>query len=350
MKILFCFWLFLAPLLAWAQATPAGRIEEVQGDARIYDPANSVRTAKVGEIVNEGDSIVTGADGEVHLAMEDEGQIAIRPNTRMRIAKYKAEGGSSDTSIIALVQGALRSVTGWIGKYNPRGYAIRTPTATIGVRGTDHETRVVAKGSSDGEAGTYDKVNHGATLLSTPHGQTEVRPNQAGFVAQSGKAKPRVLSSVPGFFRTARLDNRFQNLHDKVRQQIDAKRGQRIEAVKERRQKLESGRTERNAHVARQPGGATPQGKEPGSQLQQERRERAELKRQENRQRFEGSQQRMENHRPGEGRKQSLKDVQGGFDPGGRRDQASRHPQGGNRAGGGDGRPGGGHPGGNRGN
>lgn len=351
-KLLFCLWLSLVPLFAGAQQTPAGRIEEVQGDARIYDPASNMRLAKVGEVVSEGDSIVTGADGEVHLAMEDEGQIAIRPNTRMRIAKYRAEGGSSDTSIIALVQGALRSVTGWIGKYNPKGYAIRTPTATIGVRGTDHETMVIAQGG-DGEAGTYDKVNHGATLLSTPHGQTEVRPNQAGFASLAGKAKPRVLPSVPTFFRPARLDNRFQNLHEKIRQQVDAKRGQRIEALKERRQKPEGGRVDRDAQPARQHEGLRPRSAEQRSQIQQERRERAEQKQQENRQRFEGGQQRMESHRPGDARKQNLNEPQRMNermnDQGGMRDQGARNQPGGPRPGG-DGRPGGGHPGGGRGN
>ncbi len=230
----------LLPLLACAEPVPAGHIEQIEGDARLYDSGQTMRAAKIGGVVNEGDSIVTGADGEVHLAMEDEGQIAVRPNTRLRIARYKAEGGSSDASVIALVQGALRSVTGWIGKYNPRGYAIRTPTATIGVRGTDHETMVVPEGSSEGEPGTYDKVNHGATLLSTARGQTEIRPDQAGFVGLSGKARPQLLKSVPAFFRPQRLDARFQNLHDTVRQRIDQRRNLRIETLKARRDALRS--------------------------------------------------------------------------------------------------------------
>ncbi|MDQ5945248.1 MAG: hypothetical protein QG619_668 [Pseudomonadota bacterium] len=349
MKILFCFWLLLAPLLASAQQTPAGRVEEVQGDARIYDPASNMRPAKIGEIVNEGDSIVTGADGEVHLAMEDEGQIALRPNTRMRIAKYKAEGGSSDTSIIALVQGALRSVTGWIGKYNPKGYAIRTPTATIGVRGTDHETMVIAKGGSDGEAGTYDKVNHGATLLSTQHGQTEVRPNQAGFVSLSGKSKPRVLSSVPTFFRPAGLDNRFQNLHEKVRQQVDTKRSQRIETIKERRQKLDEGRAVRGAEHSRQRDGERARNAEQRTQVQQERRDKAELKRQENRQRFDSGRQRMEEHQPGNAKKSSGTGQHQLHESGNKREQSGRNNPPDRRSGGG-GHSGGGHPGGGRGN
>lgn len=356
MKFLFCLCFLLAPLLASAEPTPAGRVDEAQGDARIYDPAKNARPAKVGELVYEGDSIVTGADGEVHLAMEDEGQIALRPNTRMRIAKYKAEGGSGDTSIIALVQGALRSVTGWIGKYNPKGYAIRTPTATIGVRGTDHETLVIEKGSSEGEAGTYDRVNHGATLLSTQHGQTEVRPNQAGFVSLAGKAKPRLLSSVPAVFRSARLDSRFQNLHEKVRQQVDVKRSQRIETLKERKLKQGESRAARQAERSGQHSSGLQRGDaEQRRQLQQERRQQAEQKRQENRQHYEHSRQRAEDHRPGEAQRQFKRQENGQLQT----QRPTRQEQGGGygndrnasnaRQGGGERHPGGGNPGGGRG-
>jgi hypothetical protein len=245
LKLLFLLWLLLSPLLAWAQPVVAGRVEATEGDVRFYDAANVMRPALPGEPVHEGESIVTGADGEVHLAMADEGQIAVRPNTRLRIAKYRADGGSSDVSTMALVQGALRSVTGWIGKFNPRRYSIRTPTATIGVRGTDHETRVIPEGSDEGAAGTYDKVNAGATLLSTKHGQTEIRPNQAGFVALSGESRPRVLASVPSFFRPARLDPRFEKLHEKVRERVDIKRSERIQQLKERRSDPDLQRQER---------------------------------------------------------------------------------------------------------
>lgn len=295
---LFCIWLLLSVGFAHAQQqTVAGRIDEAQGDVRIYDSAQQPRPAKAGDTVREGDSVVTGADGEVHIAMEDEGQLAVRPNTRLRIAKYKAEGGSGDSSVIALVEGALRSVTGWIGKYNPRGYAIRTPTATIGVRGTDHETVVIASGSGGEEAGTYDKVNQGATVLSTKHGQTEVRPNQAGFVSHSGTSKPRLLASVPNFYRPARLDRRFENLHEKVRERIDSKRTQRVEAVRERR--LKSEETKRRGGSESRAAKGERWRDDANRKLQQQRHEQME-KRREGQSRRSGELRQQESGRTGE--------------------------------------------------
>jgi len=237
--------------LCWsllAAAQTAGKAELVEGSVVVVDAAGKERSLRQGGDVAQGETVVTGATGEAHLTMLDGGEIAVRPNTRMRIEKYKAEGGTDDSSVFNLVQGAMRSVTGWIGKYNPRNYAIKTPTATIGVRGTDHETRVIPENAAEGEAGTYDKVNAGETEMRTPYGTTTVRPNQAGFFAANGRVRPKVLDRVPEFFRPRSNDKRFDGLHERVRSKVDTLRQDRAKAVQsERRQKLEQGRQQREA-------------------------------------------------------------------------------------------------------
>lgn len=49
----------------------AARIVLVLGDVAIYSTTLEKRTAQVGDYIFEGESIVTGADGELHLNMED---------------------------------------------------------------------------------------------------------------------------------------------------------------------------------------------------------------------------------------------------------------------------------------
>lgn len=244
MKRLLALVLFCWSVLALGQT--AGKVDLVDGGVKILDAAGKERMPKVGDAISVGENVVTGADGELHLAMEDGGQIAVRPNTRMRIEKYKADGGADDRSVINLLQGAMRSVTGWIGKYSPKNYQIRTPTATIGVRGTDHETHVIPPGSPEGEAGTYDKVNAGSTLLRTAQGTTEVRPSQAAFAAFAGKKRPALLHAIPDFFRPTRHENRFADLHEKVHRQLEQRRNERIRKVRELRTKFEKGRAERS--------------------------------------------------------------------------------------------------------
>ena len=142
-------------------ATTAGVIELVEGQVIITRANNITLAPIVGNSVEEGDTIITGADGELHVTMADSGFIAVRPNTRLKIEQYRAEGDKDDKSVISLLEGTFRSITGWIGKYSPRNYRITTPTATIGIRGTDHEPLYIPESASgaEGEPGLYDKVN-----------------------------------------------------------------------------------------------------------------------------------------------------------------------------------------------
>jgi len=212
----------------------AGQIDLMEGDVRIFDQQNVRRTAKVGDKVYEGDSIFTGANGEIHMTMDDQGFIAVRPNTKMRIAQYRAEGDDDDKGVISLVVGSLRSITGWIGKYHPKSYSINTPTATIGIRGTDHEPKVIPEGSSEGDAGTYDKVNAGGSFINTPQGNVDVTPNHAAFAPRNGRAAPRMLASVPGFFRPTRNERLIEGKHDQIQRIVQQRR-------EERRQQIRSG-------------------------------------------------------------------------------------------------------------
>src|SRR6266702_4815295 len=169
-----------------------------QGESAKTDAAAG-RTIAGKVVLVEGDSIVTGDGGEVHFDMEDGGYIGVRPNTRMRIANYKAEGGPDDQSVISLLQGSFRSITGWIGRLGGDHYRIVTRTVTIGVRGTEHEPHVIPEGGTAGEPGTYDRVHNGETVMHKPKGTVNIRANQAGFMPLRGEARPRVLDRIPAF-------------------------------------------------------------------------------------------------------------------------------------------------------
>jgi hypothetical protein len=215
-------------------ADAAGKVDLVEGDVRIYDKAMKARTVKVGDGVNESESIVTGADGELHMQMADGGYIAVRPNTKMRIAIFRAEGDENDKGVFGLLVGSFRSITGWIGKHSPRNYQVNTPTATIGVRGTDHEPLVIPEGSKEGEAGTYDKVNAGGSFIQTAHGRVEVAEHRAAFAAHAGTVAPRLLDSVPNFFRPTRNEQVLEHRHEAIQRTLDKRRNERRQSVAHR--------------------------------------------------------------------------------------------------------------------
>ena len=219
-------------------STPAGTVALVGGDVRILRAGSAPRRAAVGDLVNEGDSLVTGKDSEVHLAMQDAGFIALRPNTRFKILSYRAEGGDDDKGVFSLLVGGMRSVTGWIGRFNQAAYQVRTPSATIGIRGTDHETRYLPAGSTEGEPGTYDKVFAGGTTIRTEGGQTEVAADQAGFVAPNVRERPRVLDRVPAFFRPGPHEAEIEMKHAQIQQVIAQRRDERRKVLAEKRAAL----------------------------------------------------------------------------------------------------------------
>jgi len=224
-----------APAAAAGGRNEAGKIELVSGAVSVMAPDRSTRIPQQGEMIYEGDAITTGADGELQAEMLDAGVIAVRPNTQMRITKYQAQGDATDTSVFGLIRGSFRSITGWIGKNNPARYQINTPTATIGVRGTDHEPLVVPEGATEGEPGTYDKVSAGGSYIQGKTGRVDVSPGKAGFFAQNGRSRPRLLAEVPRFYRPSRNESRLEGRHDRVRASLDQRRTERQQFIRERR-------------------------------------------------------------------------------------------------------------------
>jgi hypothetical protein len=177
------------PSMAWAAA---GKFQLVMGDVLVKaQNSQEVRAAKGGE-VNEGDTILSGKSGFAQLVMQDGGKLAVKADSQVKIETFKYNGkeDGNERVLFALVKGGLRAVTGEIGRTNKQNYLIKTPSATIGIRGTDHDAYYIpvpqAGEKAVGVPGTYNKVNSGATVLSTPSGQVIIPPGRVGFVGGPG--------------------------------------------------------------------------------------------------------------------------------------------------------------------
>lgn len=191
--------LAFASCMLFQSSHAAGQIELVEGSVSVTTADGQLRIPTKGERIEAGDAIATGRNGEIHVHMDDDGFIALRPNTFLKVETYKADGGADDSVVFRLLRGSFRSITGWIGKSNPQKYAVHTPTATIGVRGTDHETLVVGEGEA---AGTYDKVNSGETEMSTTIGKVSIFSGQAAYMKKTGFQAPQLLAAIPALFAT----------------------------------------------------------------------------------------------------------------------------------------------------
>ena len=210
----------------------AGRISLAEGSARVEGKDLKMRQPVVGENVLEGDTISTLSNSEVHLSMADGASFIVRERTRVRITEYVADGGDKDRSLMDLAEGALRSITGWIGAYNRSNYRVRTPLVTIGVRGTDHEPTHLLAGDPRGQPGSYDKVNEGRAFMQSQSGTVEVPANTAAFQALASGSVPRLLAAIPGFFKPGSYEAQFLQRALELKDAIPQMRLDRIDTLR----------------------------------------------------------------------------------------------------------------------
>ena len=164
----------------------AGHAQFVNGQVEITDKAGQVHTLKKADAVNENDTVTTAKDATAQIKMMDGGLVAVRPDSQLKFDSFvfNGEEDGNERSFFSLARGGFRAITGLIGHKNKANYRISTAGATIGVRGTDHETFVVVPGSdmaAIAPVGTYNKVNVGETVMTTDKGTINILPNQMGF-------------------------------------------------------------------------------------------------------------------------------------------------------------------------
>jgi hypothetical protein len=124
-----------------ARAADAGRIKVSRGAAWI-ERAGARQPAQVGARVQESDVIATGPDGAVGITFADDSLLSIGPNSTLVIERFAFDAtthrGSFETS---LRTGTLSAVSGRLTRQSPDAMKVRTPTAILGVRGTEFLVR-----------------------------------------------------------------------------------------------------------------------------------------------------------------------------------------------------------------
>lgn len=136
-------------VLIVALATPVAAQTPVGVNAVVE---NSVRTRSTGEsgwrpsvvdgTVREADAIVTGADSRLLIRMRDESVLTVGANAALNVDRFVIDTEADPAGVmVSMVRGAFRFVSGSRGAERER-VAFRTPTATIGIRGTIIEAAV----------------------------------------------------------------------------------------------------------------------------------------------------------------------------------------------------------------
>ncbi len=101
--------------------------------------------------VEQGDTLVSERNTYAQIKFIDNSEITLKPNTTFKIEAfaYEAAKPEADSANFSLVKGGLRSITGLLGKRNKEKFALKTPTATIGIRGTTFLAEWVEPGEEE---------------------------------------------------------------------------------------------------------------------------------------------------------------------------------------------------------
>lgn len=137
----------LLVMVGWAAAAPqpSGLVIAVVQSAQVNGQTGQ-HVLQPEAPVFSGDRIVTGPVGEAQVRFRDNTRLVVGPNSRMIIDAFVFNDDSTARNIsINAVQGTFRFITGISRK---DAYSITTPTATIGVRGTEFDFNVDLAGAT----------------------------------------------------------------------------------------------------------------------------------------------------------------------------------------------------------
>ena len=134
----------------WAQTAPKpGAVGEVafsRGVGFAQTPGQLPRTLGQGLPLVEGDRLSTAAGATAIVKLNDGTKMTLRPQTEVVLDRYQYKADATDNNMVLnLLRGGFRAITGLINKNSPNSASVRSPTATLGIRGTDFDVRLCGR-------------------------------------------------------------------------------------------------------------------------------------------------------------------------------------------------------------
>ena len=131
-KIVSMVFVLSLPLVASSVAT----ITALKGSVEIKSEAVSV-SATLGAKLNEKDNVITADKSKAQIIFKDETIVTVGKNSNFSISKYIFDDVNEPIAEFSMIKGAMKAITGRIGKIAPQKFKVKTKTATIGIRGTN---------------------------------------------------------------------------------------------------------------------------------------------------------------------------------------------------------------------
>lgn len=243
--LVFCFG--MVSTVAANDKIEAGQVIFVLGQAVAKGEDGKARELHRKSIIFEKDVIITNNKSQVQLRFTDNGFVSIRPNSTFKVEGYSFNSDNPNKEEFELIKGGFRAITGQIGKANKKAFKLRTPVATLGIRGTDFtvmfcqhdcgsDFRKVTSGSV--ENGLYIGVVSGGVDLANRAGKMLLSANQYGFI-KNLLSKPKHLPRPPAFLMFDRTERskplRVRNAGSSASRQVAKRENQQTPANSEGR-------------------------------------------------------------------------------------------------------------------
>ena len=120
-----------------AAAAEIGQIKTAKGQVTIERDGRTLPAA-VGTRLQSADVVKTGADSSVGITMDDDTLLSAGAGSVLSLDRYAFEPTTGQGRFDAsLNRGTLAVISGRIAKASPDAMTVRTPTAILGVRGTE---------------------------------------------------------------------------------------------------------------------------------------------------------------------------------------------------------------------
>jgi len=135
----------LFPVLAFANI---GEVSELSGVAAQIERSGTEIVADLATDIQSMDEVET-TNGRLKIAFVDETEVSLTEHTYLEINEYVYDPDPNKSKMaLNFAQGTARFATGKLGLVPRENISIQTPTATIGIRGTDFTTTVDELGRS----------------------------------------------------------------------------------------------------------------------------------------------------------------------------------------------------------
>lgn len=122
---------------AVVSAADIGQVKTSQGAVQL-ERAGQKLPVTVGMAVRQSDVLSTGADGSVGLIFTDNTVLTAGPGSVLELSRFSfLEVGKPAVFDAHLRKGTLAVISGKIAKQSPDAMQVKTPSAILGVRGTE---------------------------------------------------------------------------------------------------------------------------------------------------------------------------------------------------------------------